>query len=64
MTKRFAVVQDGIVVNLVLADDEYAAEQGWIFAPDYVDGHAVSTKWLYNGSTFIKPETPPEETSE
>ena len=68
MTKRFAIIENGVVVNLVLADDEYAAEQGWVFAPDYVDGKVLSTKWLYNGSTFIQPDvvitTKPEPTKE
>jgi hypothetical protein len=47
---RHAIVQGGIVVNVVLAEPEFAAEQGWVLAPD-----EVSTGWLYDGSTFSPP---------
>ena len=56
---RYAIIQGGIVVNVVLAEPEFAAEQGWIAAPD-----EVSTGWLYDGSTFSPPPPvvkPPEE---
>ncbi len=47
---RHAIVQGGIVVNVVLAEPEFAAEQGWVLAPD-----EVSTGWLYDGSSFSPP---------
>jgi hypothetical protein len=47
---RHAIVQSGVVVNVVLAEPEFAAEHDWIAAPD-----EVSTGWLYDGSTFSPP---------
>lgn len=33
---RYAIIENGTVVNIVLADEEFAAEQGWVAAPAYV----------------------------
>ena len=49
MTNRYAIIEDGIVANVVVADAEYAAQQGWIECPD------AGPKWLYADGVFTKP---------
>ena len=68
MTNRYAIIENGIVANVVVADAEYAAQQGWIECPN------AGPKWLYADGVFKKPEvipapvpevvTPPEPTKE
>jgi len=55
MTKRYAIIEDGLVTNVALADAEFAAEQGWLAAPD-----DVGPGWSYDGKTFTKPDPTPE----
>lgn len=52
----FAVIQNGIVTNIALAHAPFAAEQGWIAAPD-----SVSIGWAYDGADFTAPTPPPIE---
>ncbi len=47
---RFAIIEDGIVANIVLAEQEFAADQGWVEA---VDG--VGPGWFFNGVEFMPP---------
>lgn len=47
---RFAVIEDGRVANVVLADEDFATEQGWIEATD-----GVAIGWLYDGE-FSAPD--------
>jgi len=53
MTNRYAIIEDGVVVNVVVADAEYAAQQGWVECPD------AGPKWLYADGVFTKPEIIP-----
>ena len=50
---RFSVVENGIVINQVEAEDDFAAEQGWIPAGDSAIGD------LWNGSGYSQPPAPP-----
>ena len=47
---KYAIIKSGVVTNVVLADEQFAAEQGWIAAADGVD-----SGWLYDGSDFAPP---------
>ena len=68
MTNRYAIIENGVVANVVLAEPEYAAQQGWIECPN------AGPKWLYADGLFTKPEpipvpepevvTPPTPTKE
>ncbi len=49
MTKKFAVVENGIVTNVIVADDDFAQSIGAIL----ISGD-VSTGDLWNGTAFIK----------
>jgi hypothetical protein len=49
MTNRYAIIEDGVVANVVLAEPEYAAQQGWIECPD------AGPRWTYANGVFTKP---------
>jgi hypothetical protein len=50
MVKSYGVIEGGVVVNAVLAEADFAAEQGWVLLPE-----GVGPTWLYDGSTFAEP---------
>lgn len=56
MENKYAIIKDGLVINLVLATAEFAQEQGWVDCPDYVDDQAVSIGWGYANGQFIPPD--------
>jgi hypothetical protein len=63
MTNRFAIVENGIVVNVVVADAQLASEHGWIDCPRAGPG------WTYADGVFtapvvVAPTAPPEPTKE
>jgi len=48
---NYAVIENGKVVNIVVSEPEYAAQQGWVALPknagigwDYVDGQFVDNR--------------------
>jgi hypothetical protein len=51
---RHAIIESGVVTNVVLADEQFAAEQGWTAAPDN-----VGPGWLYVDGVFSAPPAPP-----
>jgi hypothetical protein len=51
---RHAIIESGVVTNVVLADEQFAAEQGWTAAPD-----DVGPGWLYADGVFSAPPAPP-----
>jgi hypothetical protein len=57
----YGVIENGVVVNAVLAEADYAAEQGWVLLPD-----GVGPNWLYDGAAFSEPPPyiPPKERQE
>jgi hypothetical protein len=50
MVSNYGVIKDGVVVNAVLAEADFAAEQGWVLLPQ-----GVGPNWLYDGSAFSEP---------
>jgi hypothetical protein len=50
MVSSYGVIEGGVVVNAVLAEEDFALEQGWVLLPE-----GVGPTWLYNGSTFSEP---------
>ena len=63
MTNKYAIIENGVVANVVLAEPEYAAQQGWVECPD------AGPKWLYADGVFTapavaKPTAPAEPTKE
>lgn len=54
---RFAIIEEGIVTNVVLADVDHGTAQGWIEATD-----DASIGWTWDGEAFAAPPPPsPEE---
>jgi len=49
---RYAIIDDGIVVNFAVATPEYAASNGWVECPDGVD-----IGWAFDG--VGEPVAPP-----
>jgi hypothetical protein len=47
--KRYAVVEDQKVINVIIADEDFASEHGLIECPDGNPG------WIYEGTTFSAP---------
>lgn len=46
---RYAIIENGVAVNVVIADAEYAAQQGWVACPDAGPG------WTYANGVFTAP---------
>ena len=51
---KYAIIENGVVANVVVAEADYAAEQGWI------ECDAIGPGWKYDGSTFTAPDPIPE----
>lgn len=47
---RYAIIENGLVANVALADADYAAQQGWIECPDH-----VGPDWLFIDNEFQQP---------
>lgn len=63
MSNRYAIVENNLVTNVVVASEEVASERGWIACPDAGPG------WKYINGGFVKPdpvviETPQAPTKE
>jgi hypothetical protein len=62
---KFAIIENGKVINSVIAEADYAAEQGWVALSD-----EAGIDWDYVNGQFVDnrpvPEvvTPPEPTKE
>ena len=59
---NFAVIQDGKVINAVVAEAEYAAEQGWVALPDnagidwdYINGQFVDNRPIPEVIPYVEP---------
>jgi hypothetical protein len=50
---RYAIIENGVVVNVAVADEAYAAAQGWVVAPD-----DISPGWAYVNGAFTAPPPP------
>ena len=63
---RHAVIENGIIVNIVLSEPDFAAEMGWISCPEYVGDQAIAIGWKYDGTNWVNPNPPvaPQQTSE
>lgn len=61
MVSNYGVIADGVVVNAVLAEADFAAAQGWVLLPE-----GVGPGWLYDGKKFSAPPpyVPPKEVQE
>ena len=53
MVSGYAVIEDGVVTNMALAEEDFAAEQGWVFPTE-----GVTIGWLYADGVFSPPPLP------
>lgn len=49
---RAAIIENGVVINIAVADADFAAEQGWIMS----DVAQIGDLW--DGETFTSPPAP------
>ena len=49
MSNRYAIIKNNLVVNVALADENYAAALGWVPCPHAGPG------WAYIDGQFIEP---------
>ena len=49
MTNKYAIIENGVVVNVVIADAEYAGQQGW------VECLTAGPNWTYADGVFTEP---------
>jgi hypothetical protein len=47
---RYAIIENGLVTNVVVADAELASQNGWVECPTAGPG------WKYDGTTFTEPD--------
>lgn len=52
---KYAIIEAGIVANVVVADAEYAELQGWVAAGDFVD-----IGWTYANGEFVDLRPAPQ----
>jgi hypothetical protein len=50
---KYAIIENGIVVNIVVASPEFAAQQGWIECPE-----GVGIGWTFDGVMATPPPEP------
>jgi hypothetical protein len=49
MTNRYAIIENGIVSNVVIADAEIASANGWVECP------VAGPQWTYANGVFTEP---------
>ena len=59
MVNGYAVIEDGMVTNMALAEEDFAAEQGWVLPTE-----GVTTGWLYADGVFLPPPSPAQPSRE
>lgn len=52
---KYAIIENGIVVNIVVAEPEYANTQGWVAV---TDGAGIG--WTYGNNRFVDNRSTPE----
>lgn len=55
---KFAIISDNTVKNIVLAEPDFAQEQGWVQIPEET---LVGIGWGFDGTTFFKLEKTQQE---
>ena len=52
---KYAIIAKGVVINIAVADPEFAAQHGWIECPE-----GVGIGWAYDGQTATPPVEIPQ----
>jgi hypothetical protein len=53
--KMYAIIENNLVVNSVVADEAYAAEQKWVLLPE-----GAGIGWTYANGQFVDSRPAPE----
>jgi hypothetical protein len=53
---RYAIIENGVVSNVVIADEELALTNGWVECSD------AGPNWTYANGVFTKPSSVPQST--
>jgi hypothetical protein len=53
MTNNYAIIQNEVVINVAVADSQFAQEQGWV---ELTDGAGLG--WGYINGQFVSPPEP------
>lgn len=68
MANNYAIIENGKVVNAVVAEDDYAKEQGWILLPenagidwDYINGQFIDNRPKPEPIVVEQPPAPTKE---
>lgn len=56
---KYAVIENNKVVNVVVADEEFARQQGWVKCED-----SVGIEWDYIDGQFVNNMPVPEKPAE
>jgi len=59
---KYAVIENNLVVNIVEAESDFAAQMGWITYPEYIDEKVVGIGWKFDGSSWTEPDPVVEPT--
>lgn len=53
---KHAIIQNNLVVNIVEAEPNFAAQMGWISYPEYIENKVVGIGWKFDGSSWTEPD--------
>lgn len=63
MTNRYAIIENGIVSNVVIADAEIASANGWVECPD-AGPQAAYANGVFTEPVVVEPVAPVAPTKE
>ena len=53
---NYAKIENGVIINTVVADAAFAAEHGLVEFPTYINDKAVGIGWKHDGTNFTEPD--------
>lgn len=53
---KYAKIENGVIINTVVADAAFAAEHGLVEFPTYINDKAVGIGWKHDGTNFTEPD--------
>lgn len=56
MPNKYAIIEDGIIINVVISEPDYAEHQNWI----KITNTEVGIGWSYIDNQFVRPEPIPQ----
>ena len=53
---NYAKIENGVIINIIVADADFATEHGLVEFPTYINNEAVGIRWKYDGANFTEPD--------